>query len=132
MKKMSRKARHIGSISIGSVVLVLYVLSQQNPGANGLYNASKLVEWTGMVFVFLFGLNWDLFVKLSTWLVGLVMLGMHALVLWKCYPILPSLNYIAIAAIALLEGFVFEIPFLGIRKRLDPRPRPGRRRLPSL
>ncbi len=72
-----------------------------------------------MVFLPLFGLNLDLYPERAARLAGIGTIVLHVVLLTLLYSSLDLLNYIIIAPIALLEMFVFVIPFLAIRKHLD-------------
>ena len=130
MKKAPRRFMHFAAITIGVSVSILFILSEQVRGAGGLDSVSKVVEWTGMVFLPLFGLNLDLYPERNAKVAGIGMLGVHVVLMMLVYGSLPSLTYITITPLAVIEMFVLVIPFLKIRKRLDPGDRPSRRRWP--
>lgn len=76
-----------------------------------------------MVFLPLFGLNLDLFAERLAQFGAIGMLGIHALLIKAVYSVLPALNFVAIAAIAIAEIFILAFPLLAIRRRLDAHPR---------
>lgn len=121
MRKLSRRTLRNAAIGLGLCVVVLFIVSQEFPGAEELDSVSKAVEWTGMVFLPLFGLNLDLYPYSTAKIAGLAMLGVHAVLLTLLYRTLPTLTYITVTPIAVAEMFVLVIPFLRIRKRLDAR-----------
>lgn len=114
MKKLSKRILQIGIISIALSVVTMYILSQQVAGDAELYTMSKLVEWTGMVFLPLFGQHPELFPGRSGKLAGITA---HTAILCLCYPILPDLNYIVIAVIALFEIFILALLSVKVRER---------------
>jgi hypothetical protein len=73
-----------------------------------------------MVFLPLFGLNLDLCPERAAKIAGVGMLAAHAILLMLFYNDLPALTYLTITPIAVIEMFVLLIPFLRIRKRLEP------------
>jgi hypothetical protein len=130
MEKLSKRTLRNSAIGIGICVVVLFIVSQEVRGAGVLDSVSKVVEWTGMVFLPLFGLNLDLYPERTAKVAGVGMVGVHVVLMMLVYGSLPSLTYITITPLAVIEMFVLVIPFLRIRKRLDPGDRPSRRRWP--
>jgi hypothetical protein len=132
VNRLSRRALRNAAIGIGLCVVALFIISQEVRGAGELDSISKMLEWTGMVFLPLFGLNLDLYPERAAKIAGLGMLGAHAVLMTLVYRSLPSLTYITVTPLAVVEMFILVIPFLRIRRRLDPRSGPGRFGGPSL
>jgi len=123
VRRLSRRSLRVPALLAGALAGVLYAASQQFPQHAELSNVGKIVAWTAMIFLPLFGLNSDLFAERLAQFGAIGMLGIHALIIRAIYTVLPSLNFVALAAIAIGEIFVLAFPLLAIRKRLDTRRR---------
>lgn len=120
MKKLSTRAMRYVARGLGISVTVLFVLSQEIREAEKLDSFSKALEWTAMVFLPLFGLNLDLYPERSAKIAALGMIGLHLVLMVLVYSSLASLTFITVTPLAVVEMFILVIPFLRIRKRLEP------------
>lgn len=106
-------------LGLGSALLI--ILSREIPQARVFDQVGKMVYWTGIVFVPLFGLHVDLYREGGAKLAGLLAIGVHTLLLCLFYEELPRWNPIAITFIAVVELALLVIPFLKIRTRVNER-----------
>ena len=111
---------HYAAIGLGISVVILFIVSQEEREAGWLESFSKIIEWTGMVFLPLFGLNLDLYPERKARVAALGMVGVHLIFMALAYNSLPSLTFVTVTPFAMAELFILVIPFLRIRKRLDP------------
>ena len=96
MTKLSRSTLRNSATDLGVCVIALFVLSQEVSGAKWLESVSKVVEWTGMVFLPLFGLNLDLYSERAARISALGMITIHIVLVTLLYKFLSAFNFITI------------------------------------
>lgn len=104
-------------LGLGSALLI--ILSRETPQARVLDQVGKMVYWTGVVFIPLFGLHVDLYREGGAKLAGLLAIGVHIVLLCLFYDELPRWNPIAVTFIAVVELALLAVPFLKIRTRVN-------------
>ncbi len=121
MKAISSRNLRWPARVFGLLAALLVISAEEGGGGTShLDRIGKIVAWSAMCFLPLFGLNLDLFAHKSAQIAGAGAVCVHVVLMTLVYQHLDQMNFITIAPLAIVEMFLLYIPLWRVRTAIGP------------